>query len=245
MDSIADRPPMQRHALPHPRAGVVPEDTMKKTDTLLQSDIIDELRFDPSVGVSEIGVAAKDGVITLTGKVETFAMKFAAARAAERVAGVRAVANELTVALLSSFTKTDTDIAHAVASALKWDVEIPDEELKARVEKGWVWLEGEVEWRFQISAAERAIRNLSGVVGVTNLIALKPRASSGDVQARIENAIKRHAELDSRQITVSAVGGRVTLRGKVRSWAERGDAESAAWSAPGVTAVTDELLVTF
>ncbi|HEV8410812.1 MAG TPA: BON domain-containing protein [Gemmatimonadaceae bacterium] len=216
---------------------------MKKTDTQLQADIIDELRFDPRVGISEIGVAAHDGVVTLTGKVESFAKKFAAARAAARVACVRAVANELTVSLLSSFTFTDTDIAHMATSALKWDVEVPDDSVLVRVEQGWVWLDGEVEWRFQSDAAERAIRNLSGVKGVTNLLKVRTHTSPADVKDRIERALKRHAEVDSKQINVAVSNGRVTLKGKVRSWTERQDVESAAWAAPGVTEIDDQLLI--
>jgi osmotically-inducible protein OsmY len=216
---------------------------MIKTDAQLQRDVIDELRFDPAVGSAEIGVAVKNGVITLTGQLESYAKKYAAIRATERVAGVRAIAEELTVVLAGSFHRTDVDLAHAVASTLTWDVQVPDDKVKARVEAGWVWLEGEVEWQFQSIAAERAIHNLTGVRGVTNLLQIKKRPSAPDVRERIESAFKRHAELDSKQIAVEAIDGRVTLRGKVRSWAERQDAEFAAWSAPGVTKVDDELLV--
>jgi osmotically-inducible protein OsmY len=197
------------------------------------------------VGSAEIGVAAKNGVITLSGQIESYAKKYAAVRAAERVAGVRAIAEEVAVVLAGSHKLTDTDLAHTVASTLKWDVQVPDEKVKARVEDGWVWLEGEIEWQYQSIAAERAIRNLIGVRGVTNLLQVKKRPSAPDVRERIENAFKRHAELDSKQIAVEAIDGRVTLRGKVRSWAERQDAEFAAWSAPGVTKVEDELLVSF
>jgi osmotically-inducible protein OsmY len=216
---------------------------MTKTDSQLQRDVIDELRWDPRVGTAEIGVAAKNGVVTLAGQVETYAKQYAAVRAAERVAGVRAIANEIVVSLPMDHKRTDTDVAHAVASTLKWDVQVPDDAVKARVENGWVWLEGKVAWQFEKAAAERAIRNLVGVRGVSNLLEVKARPSVPDVKQRIESALKRHAELDSKQIAVEAIDGRVTLRAKVRSWAERSDAESAAWAAPGVTAVDDELLV--
>jgi osmotically-inducible protein OsmY len=219
------------------------EASMIKTDSQLQRDVIDELRWDPRVGSAEIGVAAKNGVVTLTGQLDTYAKKYAAVRAAERVAGVRAIAEELTVVLLGSYQRTDTDLAHIVASTLKWDVVVPDDKVKARIEKGWVWLEGEVEWQYQSAAAERAVRNLSGVRGVTNLLQVTTHASVPDVKRRIEGALERHAELDAKQISVEATDGKVTLRGKVRSWSERMDAESAAWSAPGVTKVNDELMV--
>lgn len=214
-----------------------------KTDVQLQRDVIEELRWDPSVGPAEIGVATKSGVITLTGQVDSFARKYAVLRAAERVAGVRAIAEELNVSLPMSLKRSDTDIAHAVATTLKWDVRIPDDTMHPRVEDGWVTLTGEVEWRFQAAAAERAVRNLTGVRGLTNLLRVKQPASVPDVKQRIESALKRHAELDSEKIVVQAAEGRVTLSGKVRSWAERQDAERAAWSAPGVIAVQDELLV--
>jgi osmotically-inducible protein OsmY len=217
--------------------------TMTKSDVQVQRDVIDELRFDPRVAPAEIGVAAKNGVVTISGQVESFAKKYAAARAAERVSGVHALADELTVALPSAFKRTDTDVAHSVLTALRWDIEVPDDMVTARVAVGWVWLEGAVDWQFQIAAAEHAVRNLAGVRGVTNLLQLKQRASAADVKECIENALRRNAELDSKQISVAATDGRVTLRGHVRSLAEREDVERAAWSAPGVTAVEDELLV--
>ncbi len=216
---------------------------MIKTDLQLQRDVIDELHFDPSVASEEIGVAAKNGVVTLSGSVTSFAHKYAAVRAVERVVGVRAIAEELSVVLPSSLKRTDTDLAHSVAAVLRWDVNVPDDEVKARVDDGWVWLEGDIDWQFQSAAAERAVRNLSGVRGVTNLLQVKKRASVPDVKQRIESALKRHAELDADRIGVEARDGRVTLRGEVHSWGQRQDAEWAAWGAPGVSSVNDELVV--
>ena len=216
---------------------------MMKSDSQLQRDVIDELRWDPSVGRTEIGVAARDGVVTLAGQVDSFAKKYAAERAAERVAGVRAVAEELMVQLPLSSTRTDTDIAHAVTDRFRWDVDVPEDRVMVRVEDGWVYLEGDTDWQFQKNAAERAVRYLIGVKGVSNRIAIKKHSSAPDVQERIQSAFKRHAEIDSKNIRVDALDGKVTLRGTVRSWAERQDAEHAAWSAPGVIAVNDELAV--
>lgn len=216
---------------------------MLKTDTQLQHDIMEELRWDPALNRAEIGVAVKEGVVTLSGEVDSYAKKFAAVRAAERLQGVRAIAEELTVVLPSLSKRTDTEIAHAVADRLQWDITVPAGSVRARVEDGWVWLDGEVEWQYQRAAAEHTVRFLTGVKGVTNMITLKKQASVVDVRQRIDAALKRHAELDAHQISIEALEGKVILRGKVRSWAERGDAEQAAWSAPGVTAVDDQLAV--
>jgi osmotically-inducible protein OsmY len=215
-----------------------------KTDSQLQRDVLDELKFDPRVGDAEVGVAVRDGVVTLSGYVDSYARKIAAERAVERVGGVRAVAEELEVKLPGALARSDTDIAHQVASALRWDIEIPDNKLTARVEKGWVWLEGEAEWQYQRMAAERVVRYLTGVKGVTNLIKIRPRVSTYDVTKRIKEALHRSAEQDVKKIQVEAADGRVTLRGTVRSFAERQDAERAAWAAEGVMAVEDRLVVT-
>ncbi|MEX2154436.1 MAG: BON domain-containing protein [Gemmatimonadaceae bacterium] len=216
---------------------------MPKTDSLLQKDVQEELVWDPSVGRAEIGVAASGGVVTLSGQVDSYPKKSAAIKAAERVSGVRAVADELKVKLASSFKRSDIDVAHAVADALRWDVEVPDDKIKARVDEGWVWLDGEVEWAYQRSAAQRAVRYLTGVVGVSNNVRIRKRAWAPEVKARIEGALKRNADVDASNIIVEALDGEVTLRGRVHSWSARSDAERAAWSAPGVTAVKDELAV--
>ena len=192
---------------------------MRKSNTQLQRDVMDELRWDPAVADAEIGVAARDGVVTLSGSVSSFALKYAAVRAAERVLGVRAIAEEMTVVLPSTSHRTDTEIAHVVADRLTWDTNIPEGALHARVEDGWVWLEGETEWQYQRLAAEHAMRYLTGVKGVTNLIRLKNASSEVDVRRQIEGALKRHAELDANQIDIEATNGKVVLRGKVRSWA--------------------------
>lgn len=215
-----------------------------KTDAQLLRDVADELKWDPTVGGAEIGVAAKDGVVTLSGQLDSYAKKYAAERAAERVAGVRAIAEDLTVKVPSSFLRSDTEIAHAVVNALKWDVEVPDDRIKSKVENGWIWLEGDVEWQYQKTSAERAVRYLTGVRGVSNLITVKPKkVSTFEVNQKIKDALKRSAEMDANRITVQAADGEVTLRGTVRSFAERVDAERAAWAAPGVTKVRDEILI--
>ena len=208
-----------------------------KTDLDLQRDVIAELEWEPALSGQEIGVAVRDGVVTLSGTVSNYAKKFKAERAAERVHGIKAVALDLNVKIPTSFMRTDTEIAHAALNALKWDVEVPDDKITLRIEDGRVLLEGEVDWQYQRTAAERAIRNLAGVKSVGNLISVKPKhVSSFDVSAKIKEAFKRSAEVDSSKVNV-------ILKGFVRSWAERRDAENAAWSAPGVTQVEDRLAV--
>jgi osmotically-inducible protein OsmY len=212
-----------------------------RTDLQLVSDVTEELKWEPSVKAKEIGVAVRESVVTLSGNVDTFAQKFAAERAAERVTGVRAVADELKVKLPNANERTDTDLALAVVHAFKWDVEVPDDQIKCKVVNGWLTLEGSVEWYFQKAAAERDVRFLMGVKGVTNLIDVKPKASASDVMTHIEKALKRSAELDAKKVRVEAHGGKVTLRGTVRSWAERQEAERAAWATGGVTEVVDKI----
>ncbi len=217
-----------------------------KTDMQLQRDVIEELAWQPNIREAEIGVAVKNGVVTLSGFVDTYAQKYAAARAAERVHNVRAVADDLSVKLPKSFMRSDTDIAHAAVSALKWDVEVPDIRIQVLVDDGWVSLDGAVDWQFQRTAAEKAVRYLTGVKGVINRITVQqPSVSAYEVNQRIEEALKRSAATEADRITVEARNGKVVLRGTVRSWAEREDAERAAWAAPGVSEVDDEIAVAF
>ncbi|MEK7402949.1 MAG: BON domain-containing protein [Gemmatimonadota bacterium] len=216
---------------------------MLKSDVQLQRDVIDELRWDPRIGPNEIGVAARDGVVTLSGYVDSTARRHAAIKAAERVAGVKALAEDLIVKVPTSFARTDTDIAHAARNALKWNVEVPVDAVKVRVDDGWLLLEGQVDWQYQRTAVLNCVRSLVGVRGVTNNVTLKPHSFASDVRDRIENALKRSAEVDSKKISVQMLDGKVILRGTVRSWAERQDAEQAAWSAPGVTAVEDQIAI--
>lgn len=214
-----------------------------KANTRLQRDILEELAWEPSLDASHIGVSTGDGVVTLTGYVSNFAEKAVAERTVKRVQGVKAVANDLEVHLAGSSMRSDTELAEACLRVLEWDVQVPNQKVTLKVEKGRVTLEGMVDWQFQRNAAERAIRRLTGVLGVTNLIAIRPSVSAAEVRARIEAALKRSAELESKRLQVTAEGRHVTLSGTVHSWAEREEAERAAWAAPGVQEVDDRITV--
>jgi osmotically-inducible protein OsmY len=216
------------------------EDEMK-SDVELREDIERELEWEPSVDERRIGVSVVDGIVTLSGEVTSFSERWNAERAVERVSGVRGIANELKVK--SASARSDTDIAKAAVDALKWNVMVPSDKIKVKVRQGWVTLEGEVNWDYQRRAADRAVRNLPGVTGITNLIVLKPRVEPQDLKHKIEETFKREAALDANHIVVQVDGSEVTLRGSVRSWVERREAEKTAWSAPGVTAVHNYITV--
>lgn len=215
-----------------------------KTDSDIRRDVEAELRWDPRVpNASAIGVSVKNGITTLSGHAASYAEKWEAERAAERVGGVTALASELDVHLLSEFERTDEEVAQAVVNALKWDILIPSQRIKAKVTNGWVTLEGDVDWQFQRDAAMRAVRHLFGVKGVSDAIALKSPVSQVAVKSDIEAALKRNASVDAQGIGVKVDGHNVTLTGKVRSSAERKQAEQAAWAAPGVYHVDNLIAV--
>lgn len=214
-----------------------------KTDAQLKDDVTIELDWDPAINANQIGVAAKDGVVTLTGHLDTYTEKYAIERAVGRVAGVKAIAMEIDVKLEPGHKRSDTEIAAAVESALKWHSHVPDEKIQVKVEKGWVTLKGEVDWDYQRKNAEDAVRPLTGVVGVSNGITLKVGITPGNVGNRIKDALTRHAEREAKQIEVAVNGSLVTLRGSVDSWAERTAAAGAAWAAPGISNVVNEIRV--
>jgi osmotically-inducible protein OsmY len=216
---------------------------MKKTNKELQVDVLDELQYEPSIDAADIGVMTSDGIVTLTGKVKSWGEKSTAIRTAERVWGVNGVVDKLQVELPFSHQRGDEDLAREALNMLKWHVFVPENSLKVEVAKGWITLEGKVDYQFQRLAAENAIRNMAGVKGVTNLIVVQPKVTPSEVKTKIENALRRAAELDAQRIIVAVQNDVVTLRGSVSSLAERNEAERAAWSAAGVAQVKDELSI--
>jgi osmotically-inducible protein OsmY len=214
-----------------------------KSDSEIERDVRDELKWDPDLNSDDIAISAKNGVVTVAGFVPSYSDKFEAEAAAKRVAGVLAVANDLEVRLPAIDQRPDPDIARDAVAALKTQLPISYDRIKIIVKNGWVYLEGSAEWQYQKTTAEIAVRKVKGVKGVTNSIALKPQLQPSELQRKIMEAFKRNAEVDANRITVEAKGSEVILKGTVRSWIEREEAERVAWSAPGVTKVEDRIVV--
>lgn len=214
-----------------------------KTDSVLKKDVLSELTWDPLIPEARVGVAVNDGVVTLTGHLDTYAEKVAVKRAVERVSGVKAIAVELDVIPVGVHQRSDTEIAAAVEHALSWNTSVPQDRVKVAVEKGWVTLSGEFDWNFQRRALERMIRPLKGVVGITDNIRLKALPIPVNLSSRIQDALTRQAVREARRIEISMDGSVVTLRGHVHSWAERNAAEGATWSASGVSRVNNQLTI--
>jgi osmotically-inducible protein OsmY len=216
-----------------------------KTDAQVQSDVLAELKWEPRVQPNEIGVAVKNGVVTLTGVVDSYTKRWAAEEAAQRVQSVKAVANDIEVRLSKDDKKTDADLAAAAVNALEWDAFVPVDKLDITVSNGWVTMKGEVEWQYQKQDAERVVRRLTGVTGVTNLITVRPRVAPSELKQKIEQALLRSVETDAQRINVEVDGDAVILTGTVKSWAERQEAEREAWAAPGIASVDNRIAITF
>ncbi|MFS8116214.1 BON domain-containing protein [Rhizobium jaguaris] len=212
-------------------------------DLNLRQDVLDELEFEPSIDAANIGVAVEKGIVTLTGHVNSYIEKSAAEAAVRRVKGVRAIAQEIEVRYAERKQHADDQIAARALDIIEWDTALPEGVIGVEVQRGWVTLSGEVHWHFQRIAAESAVKKLGGVLGVTNLLTIRPTAAVSDIKNRIEGALRRYAEVEASRIRVNVVGGRVVLEGGVHAWTERNAAEQAAWSIPGVTAVENHLSI--
>jgi osmotically-inducible protein OsmY len=214
-----------------------------KSDSELKKDVLAELAWDPLVPEARVGVSVNDGVVTLTGHLDSYSEKIATRRAVERVSGLKALAMEIDVIPLGVHQRSDTEIASAVEHALSWNTSVPQDRIKVTVEKGWVTLGGEVDWNFQRRAVERLVRPLKGVVGISDNIQLKVAAVPVNLTNRIQDALVRQAMREAKRIEIATEGSVVTLRGAVHSWAERSAVEGATWSAPGVSRVNNQLTV--
>lgn len=216
--------------------------SVQKTDSQIQKDVINEIKWDPSITASEVSVTAHDGVVTLRGSVPHYFEKSSAENAAQRVSGVRAVADEIEVNMMGSYQRSDEQIAEAALSALAWSYSAP-KDLKVSVDKGWITLKGVADWDYQRNAAKDAVSQLMGVCGVSNYIGIKSKVQPTDIKTRIEEALRRSAETEGQKISVSVDGDKVTLTGNVYSFSESEDARHAAWMAPGVMSVENNLKI--
>jgi osmotically-inducible protein OsmY len=214
-----------------------------KSDSQIQKDVMDQLKWEPFLKASEIGVAVKNGIVTLSGNVDSYSKKLTAENAAKKIGGVKAIAEDIQIGVSPLFAKTDTEIAEAVLNALRWHSAVQEEKIKVKVENGNVRLDGEVEWDYERTSAKSAIETLAGVRSVLNMVSVKPKITPSEIEKKISAAFHRSATIDAGKIDAEVTGGKVKLRGKVRSFAEKEDAEVAAWNAPGVISVESYLAI--
>jgi osmotically-inducible protein OsmY len=214
-----------------------------KTDAEIQKDVMEELKWEPAIHSSEIGVAVKNGVVTLSGTVDTYLEKKTAEKAALKVAGVKGIAEDIEINLAFNHQKTDSELAQAAVDAMRWNVLVPDDKIKVKVENAWVTAEGMVEWAYEQKAVRDALANITGIKGISNLVKVTPKVNPEDVKKKIAAAFERSATVDANSIHIENIGSKVLLTGKVRSYSEKREAERAAWNAPGVATVENNIEV--